>query len=198
MCNASNHPLGCTCGFGESGGIKFRSKAQIVFPFNTDQRISHSNIVSHAPNATCPVCKEPVFFYKNEHGSAVFFDELGPPWPKHPCTDSKVLVPFTMKQGKPKKSSAKAQGWFAVELINASRIKGNTYEFQCKLENGSVIKLFVPSEEVEQKANLKILSEDAICFLRENGDGFYSISLLSDDLKILNSGGKTSNYYKKL
>ncbi|MGI5524925.1 hypothetical protein ACQEUX_28875 [Micromonospora sp. CA-259024] len=29
-----------------------------------------------------------VFFYSNEHGSRVFFDEVGPPWPKHPCTDN--------------------------------------------------------------------------------------------------------------
>ena len=25
------------------------------------------------------------FFYQNEHGSRVFFDSLGPPWPKHSC-----------------------------------------------------------------------------------------------------------------
>jgi hypothetical protein len=41
------------------------------------------------PNANCPICNEPVFYYQNEFGSRVFFDELGPPWPKHPCTDSK-------------------------------------------------------------------------------------------------------------
>lgn len=40
------------------------------------------------PNAECPVCGAPVFFYQNEAGSRVFFDEIGPPWPKHPCTDS--------------------------------------------------------------------------------------------------------------
>jgi hypothetical protein len=39
------------------------------------------------PNATCPVCKAGVFFYANSDGSRVFFDDLGPPWPKHPCTD---------------------------------------------------------------------------------------------------------------
>jgi hypothetical protein len=38
------------------------------------------------PNATCPVCGASVFFFQNEHGSRVYFDELGPPWPKHPCT----------------------------------------------------------------------------------------------------------------
>lgn len=40
------------------------------------------------PNATCPVCGADVFFYRNDHGSRVYFDELGPPWPKHPCTDN--------------------------------------------------------------------------------------------------------------
>ena len=40
------------------------------------------------PNAECSVCGAPVFFYQNEFGSRVFFDELGPPWPKHPCTDN--------------------------------------------------------------------------------------------------------------
>ena len=39
------------------------------------------------PNADCPVCGAAVFFYQNNFGSRVYFDELGPPWPKHPCTD---------------------------------------------------------------------------------------------------------------
>lgn len=39
------------------------------------------------PNAHCPVCGAEVFFYSNEFGSRVYFDDLGPPWPKHPCTD---------------------------------------------------------------------------------------------------------------
>jgi hypothetical protein len=40
------------------------------------------------PNAVCPVCGASVFFYQNVHGSRVFFDNLGWPWPKHPCTDN--------------------------------------------------------------------------------------------------------------
>jgi hypothetical protein len=40
------------------------------------------------PNAKCPVCGDAVYFYANEHGSRVFFDDLGPPWPKHHCTDN--------------------------------------------------------------------------------------------------------------
>ena len=39
------------------------------------------------PNARYPVCAANVFFYQSATGGRVFFDELGPPWPKHPCTD---------------------------------------------------------------------------------------------------------------
>lgn len=39
------------------------------------------------PNATCPVCGASVYFYSNSSGSKVYFDALGPPWPKHPCMD---------------------------------------------------------------------------------------------------------------
>lgn len=42
------------------------------------------------PNATCPVCGQGVYYYQNELGSRVFFDELGPPWPKHSCTDTRL------------------------------------------------------------------------------------------------------------
>jgi hypothetical protein len=42
------------------------------------------------PNARCPVCGVPVFYYQNSFGSRVYFDDLGPPWPKHPCTDNPV------------------------------------------------------------------------------------------------------------
>lgn len=38
------------------------------------------------PNTACPVCGALVYFYANEFGSRVYFDEVGPPWPKHPCT----------------------------------------------------------------------------------------------------------------
>ncbi len=50
------------------------------FPF-----VSYPSYVN--PNARCPVCSASVYFYQSPYGGRVFFDELGPPWPKHPCTD---------------------------------------------------------------------------------------------------------------
>lgn len=54
------------------------------------------------PNAKCPECGEPVFYYQNEFGSRVFFDELGPPWPKHPCTDQGPTPSHTGSGGSPR------------------------------------------------------------------------------------------------
>ena len=52
------------------------------------------------PDATCPVCGATVFYYQSPHGGRVFFDDLGWPWPKHPCTDNKQEVgrPTTTKR----------------------------------------------------------------------------------------------------
>ncbi len=52
------------------------------------------------PNAMCPVCGELVFYYQNKHGSRVYFDELGPPWPKHECMDNtdSISSPRTAKK----------------------------------------------------------------------------------------------------
>ena len=36
----------------------------------------------------CPGCGQPVFFFRCDHGSAVFFDDLGEPWPMHHCETS--------------------------------------------------------------------------------------------------------------
>ena len=51
--------------------------------------ISHSLL---APNSRCPVCGALTYFYANEHGSKVYFDELGPPWPKHPCLGAQNAI----------------------------------------------------------------------------------------------------------
>jgi hypothetical protein len=54
-----------------------------------EERVGESVTARYVnPNANCPVCGAPVFFYQNEVGSRAYFDELGPPWPKHPCTDN--------------------------------------------------------------------------------------------------------------
>lgn len=106
MCNAYNHPYGCTCGFGGEGhkGNRGNFEDEDSFTFQNGESGPYLPIAERhsklkkafsftIPNAKCPVCGDSVFFYQNEYGSRVFFDELGPPWPKHPCTDNSNKFP---------------------------------------------------------------------------------------------------------
>lgn len=97
MCNAWNHPPGCRCGWGGAGysghppgGFRGNGLAQ-SYGFGEHRSFWYAPISGRSsytnPNAHCPVCGAAVFYYQSEYGGRVFFDELGPPWPKHPCTD---------------------------------------------------------------------------------------------------------------
>ena len=78
-CNGNSHALNCQCGWGGVfyglGLTETRSLWQ--------RHESYTN-----PNARCPICSASVYFYQSPYGGKVFFDAMGPPWPKHPCTDS--------------------------------------------------------------------------------------------------------------
>lgn len=112
-CNAWNHPANCDCGWGgatrfESGFAEkkdqfrasyFHLAGQITASANAQPRLIEPTALANGrrwdkagvlniPNATCPVCGQPVFFIETQNGGRVFFDELGPPWPKHPCIDN--------------------------------------------------------------------------------------------------------------
>jgi hypothetical protein len=91
-----NHYPSCTCGwcvnYGRTGTTLAhirddlpRRDAEAFLKRNSVNSVSGCYLV---PNARCPVCSGPVFFYANRFGSRVYFDDVGPPWPKHPCTDN--------------------------------------------------------------------------------------------------------------
>jgi len=87
MCNAHNHPAWCTCGFGGEGHLG-QNWGGGAYGYGSTPRntwTGHSSL--DAPNAFCPVCESLVFFVRPRNGGAVWFDELGPPWPKHACMD---------------------------------------------------------------------------------------------------------------
>jgi hypothetical protein len=95
VCNAWNHPPDCTCGWGGEGHLG-RSSGSSRFPVSGPQTVLQSQFRLAAsftnPNANCPVCGARVYFYQSPAGGRVFFDDLGPPWPKHPCTDNSMSV----------------------------------------------------------------------------------------------------------
>lgn len=105
MCNAHNHPPNCNCNWGQGSNFSFSGRVSIYekiiekvnFSKKVIQEFIPGKLSITIPNALCPVCSKPVFFYQNNYGSRVFFDELGSPWPKHPCTDNST---YSTKSGK--------------------------------------------------------------------------------------------------
>ena len=78
-CNGNNHGPSCQCGW---GGV-FHGLGLTTEKSLWQRKESYTN-----PNAKCLRCRASVYFYQSPYGGKVFFDAMGPPWPKHPCTDS--------------------------------------------------------------------------------------------------------------
>lgn len=104
-----NHYPSCTCGWCVNNGRsrldpnQLRDQLQLRDAKTFLERNSVTSIAACYidPNARCPVCSGPVYFYANQFGSRVYFDHLGPPWPKHPCTDNpRKRIEFQAKPGK--------------------------------------------------------------------------------------------------
>lgn len=93
MCNALNHHPSCSCGWGGDGysGGSSSNEVTLFNKYLSVPAICSSYESYTNPNALCPVCKKQVFFYQSPDGGRVFFDELGPPWPKHGCTDNSSI-----------------------------------------------------------------------------------------------------------
>ncbi|WP_169973966.1 hypothetical protein [Tautonia rosea] len=123
MCNAWNHHADCSCGF---GGENYSTSTTLTA---TGGLTSYERYLN--PFARCPVCQAPVFFYQDTNGGRVFFDELGPPWPKHPCTDhstSGLAIPIDRSLRRPPDAPPPdwaREGWLPFILVDVSLPNGD-------------------------------------------------------------------------
>lgn len=94
MCNAWNHPPGCTCGWGGEGhagagfgGGSWSGGSYAVPPGRSysGTREWHERDFTHPTR--CPECGADVFFIRHNGGSVWVDPPLGWPWPKHACFD---------------------------------------------------------------------------------------------------------------
>ena len=99
-----NHRGGCTCRFCQpsTAGETLSTTADLV----SVEGLRHSYTLP----TTCPVCGEAVFFMSG-HGGRVFFDELGPPWPKHPCTNDALAAPMATSTSTNNQVLARRYAW---------------------------------------------------------------------------------------
>ena len=119
-CNAWNHSLNCSCGW---GGVSYGSAGAGAGAVAGGSGEAWHWLRSDSytdPNARCPRCRASVFFYRSPYGGCVYFDELGPPWPKHPCMDTGApptsvrrpqLFPAVVAGTRPASTVTREQGW---------------------------------------------------------------------------------------
>lgn len=96
MCNAWNHPPGCTCGWGGEGHLGSAyghvwHGGMLGDPFQHPgllRQIAVRHRISFSIPTKCWYCGQQIYIYANEYGSVVLFDELGWPWPKHDCPNA--------------------------------------------------------------------------------------------------------------
>jgi len=77
------------------------------------------------PNEDCPECHRPCFSYPNNGESKVFFDSLGPPWPKHSCADEQATAPLGWRK----------EGFTPIHILDARPYeKSQTPTVQIKIQ----------------------------------------------------------------
>lgn len=122
-----NHYSDCSCGWCLNQAGRGRRRHEPLYA-SPDRPASFTTYECFTvPNASCPICGASVFFYQSAHGGRVFFDELGPPWPKHPCTDnvSKPVELLSRSLVNTKRVIEwEREGWEPI-IIRASRLDAN-------------------------------------------------------------------------
>jgi hypothetical protein len=76
------------------------------------------------------VCGAAVFFYQSPYNGRVFFDALGPPWPKHPCTDNPripVQGSGAPSGGKGHSFAWRLHGWQPAIIEEIEKVKDWAY-----------------------------------------------------------------------
>lgn len=87
------------------------------------------------PNAQCPLCFQPVWFFRNKRGGCAYFDAIGKPWPLHPCMEQP-------RSAKDYRASIEAP--FAYERALRARPRGTVGQVASGANRDSAVRLAVP------------------------------------------------------
>lgn len=178
-----NHPADCSCGwcYKISSGITGLGAPRGFL--NWYVRWTYESFT--VPNARCPFCRESVFFYQSPYGGKVYFDHIGPPWPKHHCTDNASTRGGTTVAARHGAANQympkwKKSGWipFVVDRIQP---EDGWYVFKCRrhLDQAYFRLLSVTNIEglLRAPAFLSCMSDDGVA----------TISYLSSDTTVQQS-----------
>lgn len=181
MCNGWRHSPSCTCGWGGEGrGDARRNVAGQASLFSSFE--SYTN-----PNAACPVCGEQVFFYRSPNGGAVFFDELGPPWPKHPCTDHRRQTVSGQRIGQATASRRPSwldAGWSPLLNGHATDVNPRLMRLEADLKQAR-LSLYLPKVQLQTFRDASEALCDSPILSMEDRPGVYRVELLGPAGKVI-------------
>lgn len=186
MCNAWNHSPDRRCGWGgeghkgKSSGNSLPGAFSGYFPGVPPIDKSYESYT--IPNATCPVCGDFVFFYQSPEGGRVFFDELGPPWPKHPCTDHNSrpgLIGDVSRSAPSRTYTWQKEGWSPFIISFVSRVDQNILKVSGDLEGEEKV-VFTRRHLTHGFGDGDSIASACIAFLRKSGPEKISLSYISE------------------
>lgn len=129
------------------------------------------------PNAHCPECGQEVFFYQSRAGGRVYFDELGPPWPKHWCTDGSRVIGRTAMPSNPRMSYPaqayrwQADGWEPFCVVEIKEVHNGRFLVLKGIFRGSELSVYL--------VNHLDFPRSAPMHLREQKAGRYELSTIA-------------------
>lgn len=190
MCNAWNHRQPCNCGWGQGSGGYWDRSINPLHPVIGHFR-SASGYVN--PNAICPVCHEQVFFVQCGNGGRVFFDELGPPWPKHPCTDNGEVPRKANQLASIRKAPQWREELWTPFLVDGIAKRHDVSEVSGYV-NGIRVNLFLPLTWKHLDALFQIRVPRCVMLNSISSPDEYPISILvlTDNVRVVETNGFTS------
>ena len=135
-CNGRNHSPGCQCAF-RGGHPSSRP------PVWRGWRPTSVGRYFAGPNAICPECHAPTYYVPGPRGGGAYFDCFGPPWTKHPCTDSRQAYSPFNAEGRPKlrnrRSEFECNGWTPLFVRNIELLAVGTIVHGVALNDPTVL-----------------------------------------------------------
>lgn len=176
-----NHPLDCPCGFCQPRGLAKESQV------TTDLISVVGTSYSYTIPIPCPICGGAVFLYQSEHGGRVFFDELGPRWPKHPCTDRARSVPLSVSTATDESLSTRRYSWQEAGWLPITDVivesAGSTDVRLSGKHNSQLITIYIPVATIADGTDPVAAIAHSPVHARRTVDGAFEVAFLTQDLR---------------
>lgn len=138
-------------------------------------------------NARCPICSASVYFFTLENNGRVYFDEIGPPWPKHPCTyRQEGPEASSSREGGSTSSDALARpweaGWILLDQISVEAGELGTLRLSARMAEEDLI-TFVRDDAFGEVESPATFLQESYIQTRPSITGQFELVLLTPDVR---------------